>query len=191
MKAKLARLGALSASLAIVSLLVVTGSRAAFSDTTTNGSNTFAAGNVDVNDDDAGSVMFTLANMKPGDTATRCINVSYIGSLTADVKLYGVVGGTGLATHLDVDVDMGATATGGATFNCTGFVESNANVFANTLATFGTTHTNFANGIANYAGATNPTTKSYRFTVTLPSAAPNAAQGLNASATFTWEAQSV
>lgn len=166
----------------------VQASRAAFNSTTSNEANSFAAGTVVLGDDDAGGVMFNLSGMTPGSTATKCVNVTYTGSIAANVKLYGSVGGTGLAPYLDVVVDVGTSATGGATFSCTGFA-SGTNLFTNTLSTFGATHTNHANGLAGFAGATNPTSKSYRFTITLQDA--NAAQGLTASSTFTWEAQNV
>ena len=181
-----ARLAAVGAGLLAMSLLVVTGSRAAFNATTSNDTNTFAAGTVVLADDDAGSVMFNLTGMKPGDTSTRCVNVSYTGSLAADVRLYGTVGGTGLATYLTTVVDIGTGATGGAAMDCTGFVSS-SNLHNDTLAAFGTAHTDFSNGLGGYAGVTGPVTRSYQMTVTLLD--DNAAQGKAASATFTWEAQ--
>ena len=52
---------------------------AAFVDTTDNATNTFSAGDVVLDDDDAGSVLFNVANMAPGDSRTRCIAVSYTG----------------------------------------------------------------------------------------------------------------
>jgi hypothetical protein len=181
-----ARLGAVAAGLLVMSLLVVTGSRAAFNATTSNDTNSFAAGTVVLSDDDAGSVMFNLAGMKPGDTSTKCVNVSYTGSLAADVRLYGTVGGTGLASYLDTVVDIGTGATGGAAMDCTGFT-SDANLHTGTLDAFGTAHTNFGNGAGGFAGVTGPVTRSYQVTVTLQD--DNNAQGRTATATFTWEAQ--
>ena len=136
--------------------------------------------------------MFTLTGMVPGTTATRCINVTYTGSAPANVRLYGAVAGTGLATYLNTVVDVGTGATGGTGFNCTGFNATDVNAYNNTLATFGTTHTNYGNGNGtNFAAATTGTVRSYRVTVTLPDtpAVSAGAQGLNANATFTWEAQ--
>ena len=184
--ALLTRLGAVGAGLLVMSLLVVTGSRAAFTASTANGVNTFTAGTVTLADDDAGSVMFNLTGMKPGDTATKCVNVTYTGSLAADVKLYGTVGGTGLADYLDTTVDIGTGAAGGAPLDCTGFVLG-SNLSSGTLTAFGAAHTNYGNGLGGFAGATNPTTRSYRVTVTLQD--NNLAQGKTASLAFTWEAQ--
>lgn len=182
----LVRLGAVGAGLLAMSLLVVTGSRAAFTANTGNGANTFTAGTVTLADDDAGSVMFNLTDMKPGDTATKCVNVTYTGSLAADVKLYGTVGGTGLADYLDTTVDIGTGAAGGASLDCTGFA-LDSNLRGGTLTAFGGANTDYASGLAGFAGATNPTTRSYRVTVTLQD--DNLAQGKTASVAFTWEAQ--
>ena len=182
----LARLGAVAAGLLVMSLFVVTGSRAAFTASTANGSNTFTAGTVTLSDDDSGSVMFNLTGMKPGDTATKCVNVTYTGSLAADVKLYGTVGGTGLATYLDTVIDVGTGAAGGATTDCTGFTGP-TNLHNGTLEAFGTAYTDYTNGAGGFTGATNPSTRSYRVTVTLQD--NNLAQGKTASVAFTWEAQ--
>ena len=184
--ASIARLVTLLAGVAIAGVLVVTQTHGAFSATTSNGSNTWSAGTVVLTDDDSNSVMFNVSGMKPGDTSTKCINVTYAGTLTSNVKLYGSVGGTGLATYLTTSIDIGTGATGGGAMSCTGF-SSSSNLHNDTLAAFGSAHTNFSNGLGSFDGATNPTTKSYRFTVTLVD--DNNAQGKNASATFTWEAQ--
>ena len=169
-----------------MSALVLTTSRAAFNATTENGPSRFAAGDVVLSDDDAGTVLFDLAGMKPGDTSTKCINVTYTGSLTADVKLYGTVEGTGLATYLDAIIGIGTGAAGGKSGDCADF-KSAATLHKDTLAAFGSTNTDFTNGLGGFDGATNPTTMSYQVTVTLRD--DNAAQGLDAAATFTWQAQ--
>lgn len=179
---------AVAVALMVATLLTLETSRAAFNATTTNGSNTFAAGTVTLADDDGGSVMFSLSGMKPGDTSAKCVNVTYTGSLTADIKLYGTVGGTGLAPYLNTTIDVGTGADGGAGLSCTGFV-SDSTLYSGTLAAFGSANTNYATGLGGYPGATNPTTKSYRITVALQD--DNAAQGKNATATLTWEAQSL
>lgn len=176
---------AVVASLGFVSVLVVSSSRAAFIDTTDNATNTFSAGDVVLNDDDSGSVMFNVTNMAPGDSRTSCIAVSYTGSLTSNVHLYGTVGGSGLGNYLDVSIQIG---TGGSFSSCTGFVSSST-IYTGTLTNFGATRTNFANGLGGYNGATNPTSRTYRITVTLQD--DNAAQAKTATAGFTWEAQNV
>ena len=171
-------------SSAFVAVLLLGGTRAAFVDTTDNATNTFSAGDVVLSDDDAGSVLFDVANLAPGDARTRCISVDYTGSLTADIRLYGEVGGNGLADFLDVDIEAG---TGGGTTSCSGFVVSSA-LFSGTLAEFGIAHTGYSNGLGGFTGATDPASRTYRITVALRD--DNAAQGRSATAGFTWEAQS-
>ena len=188
-KVMVARLVALTVSVVVASVFTLNASRAAFTATTSNTGNSWSAGTVVLSDDDALAVMFNVTNMKPGDTNTKCIKVDYNGSLAADVKVYGAVAGTGLATHLTATVEVGS---GGTFASCTGWVANATPVsFTGTLAAFGTTHSNFTNGLGGFAGAVATNTRTYRVTVALPSGAVNAAQGLTASATFTGEAQSI
>jgi hypothetical protein len=184
----LARAGAVLAGLGAVALVVVNTTNAAFSASTANTSNTFSAGTVALSDDDAGSLLFDLSGMKPSDTATKCVNVSYTGSLPADVKLYGSVGGTGLANYLATTIEVGDGAAGGASLSCAGF-NPGSTLHTGAMDAFGAANTNYSTGLGGFAGATNPSSKSYRITVTLQD--DNAAQGKNATATFTWEAQNI
>lgn len=182
------QLGAAAASLALVSMLVMHVSSAAFSATTTNGTNSWATGSITLTDDDgggAGSAMFNVTGMLPGTTVTKCIVVTYQGAVDPTaVKLYTTVTDGGLGAHLDVTVKEG---TGGSNASCTGFTASNTIVNNSTLNAFATAHSGYANG----AGVWNPTadgdTQTYEFTVTLGSDTPDTAQGSNAQATFTWE----
>lgn len=180
------QLSAIGVALLLVGLLTVQGSQAAFTASTNNGVNQFSSGSVVLADDDSGQVMFNLTNLSPGTTATRCINVTYTGTLTADVKLYGTVAGTGLAPFLDTSIDIGSGATGGATFSCNNFALA-SNLRNDTLEAFGLANADYASGLGGFTGATNPTTRSYRITVTL--ADTDAAQAKGATATFVWEAQ--
>ncbi|MDX1689958.1 MAG: TasA family protein, partial [Acidimicrobiia bacterium] len=113
------------AAFLVVGFTVVGATRAAFSGTTDNTSNTFAAGTVVITDDDSGSAMFTASGMKPSDSVTECIAVSYDGSIVpADVKLYvasGGLAGTNLDDYLTLTIEEG---TGGAFGDCTGFTGS-------------------------------------------------------------------
>lgn len=181
------RLAVVVTAVTIGSLLIASGSRAAFTAKSTNGSNSWTAGTVILTDDDAESAMFSLTNLAPGDGGTKCINVTYTGSLTADVKLYGPVAGDGLAPYLTTTIEIGTGAAGGATGDCTGFTATSTLFNAGTLADFGTAHSSFTNGLGGFTGATNPTTMSYRITTSV--ADDTLAQGKTATATFTWEAQ--
>ena len=175
----------LAATVLLTAAFIVTASLAAFSDTTDNSGNTWSAGTVILTDDDPGSAMFTVIDMAPLAPVTKCIVVTYSGSLVpADVNLWGVSGGDGLDVYLDVTVEEGS---GGTFASCAGFTPIGPAIFTGTLASFAGTHTDFASGAGAWNPAVNPESRTYQFTVTLQD--NNGAQGLNATATFTWEAQ--
>jgi len=165
------------------------GTFAAFSSTTGNTGNAITAGTVVIGDNDAGGTMYSLTNQKPGDTVAKCIKVTYTGSLDATVKLYTPSAIGALGPYVDLVVESG---TGGGAFpDCTGFSAETTH-FNSTLATFGTNHTSYANGIQDFPGAgtkwVNTDTVTYRITATL--ANNNLAQGLATGAhEFRWEAQ--
>ena len=180
---------------AVLSLLAVTGmtvraSSAAFSDATANAGNTFESGDVALSDDDGGNAMFAVTGVKPGESETKCINVSYSGTLDGTVKMYGAVtAGDGLEDYLNLTIERSTGATGGATASCTGFVEAGkTTVWSGTdgdLATFLTTKTDFATGVDSQAvtGGAPVEVASYRITAVLQD--NNAAQGLSSTVTFT------
>ncbi len=173
-------------SLLVVALLLLRLSDAAFTATTANASNQFAAGTVTLTDDDSATAMFSVTNMAPGASQTRCIKVSYSGSLNANVKLYGsITGGTGLGPYLNLTVYRGS---GGAFGNCTGFT-STETVYTGTLSGFTGTYTSFGTGAGSWApvGGAPVDDMTYQFVASVQS--DNAAQGLTTTATFTWEAQ--
>jgi len=174
------------AAFLLVGILVMGTSRAAFFDITENTGNTFAAGDVVLTDDDSNAAMFTVSDMAPGDSAIKCIAVTYEGSLTpADIEMYVLAGdltGTGLADYLDLTVELG---TGGSFADCTGF--SGATVYTGELGAFAAANVDFASGTGSWTAAATNDARTYRFTFTLQD--ENAAQGLGSGVTFTWEAQ--
>jgi hypothetical protein len=97
-----------------------------FSATTQNSGNEISSGTIAISDNDAGSAMFNVTNAKPGDSWTRCIKVSYNGSLAADVKLYELGGGGPLSPYLKLKLEQGTQPE--ATFpSCTGFTPDGTN----------------------------------------------------------------
>ena len=185
-------------SLAFVSVVVVRSSSAAFSDATDNPGNTFTTGDVVLADDDGGaSSMFSVSGMKPGVAAIRCINVTYSGSLSSQVRMYGAVtAGTGLEDYLDVTIERSTGATGGPAASCANWVDAGKTTVWSTaadgdLGVLLGSATDYASGEDAWAvtGGAPDDTASYRITVTLQD--DNAAQTLGATVTFTWEAQSV
>lgn len=177
--------------LVFAALLIGLGTWAAFSSTTSNPGNSFAAGTVVLTDNDGGSAMFNLTGLKPGDTDSKCIKVDYSGSLPAGVKLYGTNSGA-LGQYLDLKVTRG-TISSGAFADCTNFTADATDyngdgagvIYDSDLASYPAT---YAAGITDpTASWTNPEQHAYMFTVTQQD--NNAAQGQSATATFTWEAR--
>jgi hypothetical protein len=167
---------------------------AALTGSTGNNGNTFSAGTVTMSDNDGGSTpMFTFTNQRPGVIANSCIKVNYSGSLsTSAVKLYATVSGS-LAPYLNVTVTRG-TDSSPSFSSCTNFTADAINysglgngvLFNGTLSTFPTA---YASAISDpVAGWTSSTSASYQFSIQI--ADINAAQGLAANASFTWEAHS-
>lgn len=159
---------------------------AAFSGTTSNPNNSFAAGTVAIEDNDGDTALFTNAvKKKPGDY-DRCIKVKYTGSLDATVKLYSsAITGTGSDLNLTVAKGTGAAA------DCSDFVSAGTVFGPNTLATFDD-HSAFGNGLAVNPGSATKWVAgdelTFRFRITVPDA--NSAQGKTVDPfTLTWEAQ--
>jgi hypothetical protein len=190
------QLAAVLMSLLFVSTAVVRASSAAFSDTTDNPDNSFATGNVTLTDDDGGATaMFSVTNAKPGVPVTKCINVTYAGTLNAEVRMYAdiVDAGTGLADYLDIDVVRGSGAAGGNTSSCNSFTPGPA-VWSSTtngdLLTFATNADDYASGVGAWAvtGGGGDDVASYQITVEVQD--DDAAEGKTApDVLFTWEAQ--
>ncbi len=174
----------ITVSVLLSGALVWHASNAAFSGTTTNPANTWAAGTVSVSDDDNGATSFTATNLKPGATGTRCITVTYTGSLTAALVLYGTTSGA-LAPHLRWTVLEGH---GGGFGSCTGFTPTSM-PYGAMLDTFGATTTTFASGVGMFAPLRTGDQRTYQFRYEIDPAVPNSAQLTTASATFSWEAR--
>jgi hypothetical protein len=165
---------------------------AAFTVTTQNTNDSYVAGSVTLADNDAGTVMWDVANQLPTSPAVvRCIRVTYTGSLAAAVRLYTTTANSALDPYLNVTVDKGSMPVGTAFPNCTGFVSETSIAPAGTLQAFKTARTGWANGIPAFPGAQtawNPgDSLVYRFTVQVQNVF--AAQGLTGLVSFTWEAQ--
>ena len=180
----------------VIGTLAGVGTFSAFSSTTDNTGNTYAAGTVYLSDNDAGSAMYTVSNQKPGDTVTKCIRLTYTGTLDADVKLYTTSSVNALGGYVDLTIEKGSMP-GGTTFpNCTSF-SSESTIYSGTLSNFTTTKNSYANGIAAFPGAATKwaanDTLVYRFTLTLQD--NNSANGGSGGAlttgshSFTWEAR--
>ncbi|HEX8855053.1 MAG TPA: TasA family protein [Thermoleophilaceae bacterium] len=164
----------------------------AFSSTTTNAGNSFAAGTVNVGSNDAGQFLYNVSNQKPGDSVTKCIKVTYSGSLDSDVHLYTPDSVGSLGQYLDMTVTPG-TQPGAAFPGCTGFTpDSGATAWSGTLAQFAAAKNSYANGLSfNPGGSTKwATSDSVVYRVSLSLQDTNSAKGASTGAhSFVWEAR--
>jgi Camelysin metallo-endopeptidase len=169
------------------------GTFSAFSSTTTNSGNSFAAGTVFVDDNDAGAAMYSVSNQKPGVSTQRCIKVTYGGTMAADVRLYTTSSVGAVGDFIDLTVEKGS---GNPAFSgCTGF-SAESTIYTGELDDFMTAKNSYANGIAAFPGAQTQWNQNdtlvYRFTLTLQD--DNNANGgatplSTGSHAFTWEAR--
>jgi hypothetical protein len=177
--------------------LATTASYSAFSRSTANPGNSFAAGTVTVSDNDAGAAMLSLSSAQPGNSDTSCIRVLYSGSLDATIRLYATVSGS-LAPYLALTVTRGTDASP-AFDSCSSFTADTTNylgsgagvIFSGLLSAF---PTSYSAGIVDpLSGApetwTTSEVHSYRVTISLNN--DPAAQGLSATASFVWEARNL
>jgi len=135
--------------------------------------------------------MFSISNMVPGDSVTRCIAVTYQGTIANpdDVRLYsgGLTDSGNLASDLDLVVEEGS---GGDFSTCAGFSPT-ATIVSTTVAGFDAANTGYATGAGVWDPSGTPETRTYRFTISLSAAAANSSQGQSVTGlTFTWEVQS-
>lgn len=179
-------------ALAVVATSVVWsgGTLSAFSKTSSMPGNSVAAATVVLTDNDGGTSPLAMANVRPGDSDTACFQVSYTGSAPSTVRFYGIVGGSGLASYLNLTVTRGTFSGTPAAGSCTGFTAdaTGSVLYDGTLASFPTTT---GTAIADPASSwTSGDKRGYKVTWSLPGATAAAAQGLSASLGITWQAVS-
>ena len=193
------------------STVVWQSSHAAFSSTTTNSGNILGAGTVTITNNNIASAMFSASNLAPGATASACIGVQYNGSLTPTaIKIYAsgaqesnAGGGYGAwannavsemddNTSLQIEIDnTDKNADPGNSCVAAGsFVNVTAAAPGTNLRTLISTNTDFTSGLASNWGTITATKwRTFRFTYTFSSSAPNSAQGDGVTFDVVWEAQ--
>ncbi|GMQ86454.1 MAG: hypothetical protein BMS9Abin07_2033 [Acidimicrobiia bacterium] len=195
------RVAAVFSGFLIAILMIMTASRAVFTDPTSNDGNAVAAGTVVLNNvgvpnntdsgigdgtgdpmfDTPGSGTYTVdaSDMAPGDGGVvNCIEIEYSGTVASTIELTSVTVGTdtaSMAAVLDLTIDR-YTST-----DCTGTVD--AAVYSGTLAAWADAETAWS------ASAT--ASRSYEVTIELQSTAGNPYQGATTSGIdFEWTATS-
>jgi hypothetical protein len=192
----------IAASAVVLCLLGAAVGDATWSFFRTSGANpgdTFAAGTVMLDNNDAGATTVSLFRARPGEASTGCVKYTYTGSLPATVKLYGTVTGA-LAPYLTSTVTRGTQSS--ATFpSCTGFTPDSRNysgfgagvLYAGTVAGMESDYATGLDDPDNATGAAETWTSGeshvLQFVVTMgPSVA---AKGLSASLTIYAEARNL
>jgi hypothetical protein len=192
------KLVAAAGALVATSLIWSGGTFSTFDKTSTMPSNSVAAGTVRLADNDGGSSVLTLSAARPGNSVTACVAVSYSGTVAAQVRVYGTVAGTGLASYLNLTVTRGTISGSPAAGSCAGFVadstawiSNGAGVMYNGLLSAFPVSTGTALADPNSTATetwSNGVQHVYKLALTLPGGVGPAAQGLTASAAFTWQA---
>jgi hypothetical protein len=181
--------------LGVVACIAGAGVFSAFSSQTENAGNVITTGTVSIEDNDAGTALYSMTAAKPSESKTSCIKVTYKGTLPATVKLFTTSTIGALGPYVNLKVEAG-TQTSSTFPTCTEFTPlgTGATVYEGTLSAFATEHATYATGITtNPASATKWETNNalvYRFTATVSSSVPNTSQGATTGThAFTWEAQ--
>ncbi|HWG98424.1 MAG TPA: hypothetical protein VNV66_03660 [Pilimelia sp.] len=183
--------------LLVSAALVWQSSQAAFTATTDNADNVWSAGTVTLTDNIAGTAWFNATGIKPGDSDSKCVEVTYAGSLAADIRLYGAnhsnvdqtlgAGNGHLGNRINLTVQRGAV---GATCAAQGPLTT---IYASgPLDTFRSSYTGYANGIGSSTHTWTPAggsgeARPYVFSWTLTDF--NDAQGDTYEIDFVWEAR--
>lgn len=174
--------------------VAATATYAAFSGTTASASNQFDSGSVTVTDGNAAATPIDISNLRPGTTVSNCVNVSYSGSLPADLRQYVTTSGA-LIPYVQIKVTRGSGLSG-AWPTCTGFTADGTNyigqgngvIYNGAVSSFPASPGAATLDPTNAAPETwsNPESHGYRYDISLQNT--TAAQGLSGSITITWQA---
>ncbi len=176
--------------------LIVQSSYAAFTAETRNAGNNWSSGQVGITTDAAGAAMFTVTNLLPGQTGSKCIVVTTATSIPGEVRQYflnQVASQNGLMEqHLLITESEG---TGGTFGSCDGYTPTlplllDAAPLASLQGAYGT----YANGLGAWTAAAPTATKTYQITwlfdtTGLTEAQINSMMGMQTGLDFEWEIQ--
>ena len=168
------------------------GTYSAFTATTTNSGNSFAAGTVAIQDDSGlGTALISASNKGPGTSTVACIQIKYTGSLTSTVHFY--IPSTTNGDKFQVQVERGSGMSDLSTRgSCTGFSSSSTAFTTADLNTFPTAYSGGVVGKATDGTWAQNDTVDYRFTFSVKDdTTPNAHTSAVSTGTFaiTWEAR--
>ncbi len=198
-----ARMAAVAAAILAVTALVVSRSESAFSSTTGNSGNNLSTGSVVLSDNDSGGALFNVSGLIPGQATTRCIEVTYSGSMAPSgaVRLYGAyVDGpdanttvdSALADYLDLKIELGNSGVvcSGTFAGSTLFDSTTPTASAGIMTAFTSTYNNWASGLSTTWSPPANSNQSRAFRITATVRDDNAAQARTAEPSLTWEVRS-
>ncbi|MGI5182398.1 hypothetical protein ACQEVZ_39590 [Dactylosporangium sp. CA-152071] len=162
---------------------------AAFSAQATSPGNSFDTGTVSITDNDGGTALFNAAAIWPGSPISKCIQVTYTGTLPAGVRLYGATtAGTGLEAYLELTVVRGTVSNG--TFpDCASFTaDSTDHIGLGPGVLYSGPLSGFAIGVTD-PGAAWSTNDRHAYKLSIDLADTIAAEGKTVTETFVWEAR--
>jgi len=191
MSTRLRRLVFAALLLGVVGSIAGYGVFSAFTATTTNTGNSYAAGTVVISQHTGATTLYTGTNKGPGSTTTGCVRINYGGTLAASVELYASAGITnGSNFNLKVERGSGLTTLDN-TMSCAGFTASST-AYDGLLGTFPTAYAGGIDGKASNGAWAQNDSVDYRFTISVvDDTTPNAHTAAvgTGSHTFTWEAR--
>lgn len=151
---------------------IAVGSGATFTSTSGNTISSVTSGSLTQTNSKDKAAIFTLTNMKPGDTVIGSVTLTNTGSLPANFSLTETVSANAFGGKTTDDSYLKLVITN---------VTTDKQVYA---GTFGGLVDGTATALGEFAPAA---VNSYRFSVTLDAAAPNSEQGKVANATYRWD----
>lgn len=147
---------------------IAAASGATFTSQSSNSLSAVTSGTLTHSNSKDGQAIFTLTDIKPGDTVNGYLSLTNTGSLPAEFSLTET-SSTNAFTGDNLRLQIINTTTGAEIYS----------------GTFG----GLADGAKNELGVVQPGEgNDYRFTVSLDQDAPNGEQGKNAGATYQWDA---
>lgn len=146
---------------------IAVGSGATFTSTSGNTISAATSGTLQQTNSKDGGAIFDLSNLKPGDTLNGSLTLTNTGSLPAAFSLTETTSSNGFSGE-NLSLVVTNTTTG-------------ANVYS---GTFG----GLVDGTKTDVGVVQPgVANTFRFTVKLATATPNADQGKTATAAYQWD----
>lgn len=193
---RIVSLSAAPVAILLAGAMVWQGSSAAFTADTRNIGNSWETGSMAISDDDTGHALFSITNITPGQSGTKCIAVTATSTVPSDIKLYTAEPGLdGLEQYVQLSIEQGTG--GGFDLGCGNFEPAipDPNVELNqTLASLAANHNSWATATLPWHMTNGTVTKTYKFdwafvTGAMDQTQIDGLQGKAASISFEWELQ--